>query len=259
MTVRLRGALLVVAATVWGGCSLVGRIAASPHPAAVGPAPPDLGATEVWISVPDADSLAGGLVPAASGAPGVVLLHGVTDNRLRLIGRGRMLVEAGYAVLMVDLPGHGESPGPSVGYGWTERHAAAASVAYLRRLRPGTDVGVLGISLGGAASVLAGGSLDADALVLEMVYPTFDAAVRNRARGFAGAFGPVVASASLRQVQPLIGVPSDSLRPIDAIARVRTPTFVIGGEKVQNQPWSQLKAKIDEKLAEADTAAPAQN
>ncbi|WP_299361014.1 DsbA family protein [uncultured Paracoccus sp.] len=38
-----------------------------------------------------------------------------------------------------------------------------------------------------------------------------------------------------------------------------TPTFVIGGEKVQNQPWNQLKAKIDEKLAEADTAAPAQN
>ncbi|WBU52717.1 DsbA family protein [Paracoccus sp. SCSIO 75233] len=32
-----------------------------------------------------------------------------------------------------------------------------------------------------------------------------------------------------------------------------TPTFVIGGELVQNQPWEDLKAVIDEKLAEADT------
>ena len=31
-----------------------------------------------------------------------------------------------------------------------------------------------------------------------------------------------------------------------------TPTFVIGGEKVSNQPWDDLKAKIDEKLAEAE-------
>ena len=31
-----------------------------------------------------------------------------------------------------------------------------------------------------------------------------------------------------------------------------TPTFIIGGEKVQNGPWEELKAKIDEKLAAAN-------
>lgn len=34
-----------------------------------------------------------------------------------------------------------------------------------------------------------------------------------------------------------------------------TPTFIIGDEKVQNQPWDELKKIIDDKLAEADTAA----
>ena len=34
-----------------------------------------------------------------------------------------------------------------------------------------------------------------------------------------------------------------------------TPTFIIGGEKVQNGPWEELKAKIDEKLAAAPAAA----
>ena len=36
-----------------------------------------------------------------------------------------------------------------------------------------------------------------------------------------------------------------------------TPTFMIGGEQVENQSWEDLKAKIDEKLAEAEKAAPA--
>ncbi|SNR35580.1 DsbA family protein [Paracoccus sediminis] len=33
-----------------------------------------------------------------------------------------------------------------------------------------------------------------------------------------------------------------------------TPTFIIGGEKVSNQPWDDLKAVIDAKLAEAAPA-----
>ncbi|VDS07977.1 Disulfide bond formation protein D precursor [Paracoccus haematequi] len=33
-----------------------------------------------------------------------------------------------------------------------------------------------------------------------------------------------------------------------------TPTFIIGGEKVQNQPWDDMKAVIDAKLAEAEPA-----
>ncbi|MDP5308527.1 DsbA family protein [Paracoccus spongiarum] len=33
-----------------------------------------------------------------------------------------------------------------------------------------------------------------------------------------------------------------------------TPTFVIGGETVQNQPWDDMKAIIDAKLAEAEAA-----
>ena len=36
-----------------------------------------------------------------------------------------------------------------------------------------------------------------------------------------------------------------------------TPTFMIGGKQVENQAWDDLKAKIDEKLAEAEKAAPA--
>ena len=33
-----------------------------------------------------------------------------------------------------------------------------------------------------------------------------------------------------------------------------TPTFIIGGEKVSNQPWDSMKEIIDTKLAEAAPA-----
>ena len=33
-----------------------------------------------------------------------------------------------------------------------------------------------------------------------------------------------------------------------------TPTFIIGGEKVMNQPWDELKATIDSKLADGNTS-----
>ncbi len=32
-----------------------------------------------------------------------------------------------------------------------------------------------------------------------------------------------------------------------------TPTFIIAGEKVQNQPWPDLKKIIDAKIAEAES------
>jgi len=184
-------------------------------------------------------------VSASDGAPSVVLVHGVTHNRHRLIERGRVLTEAGFGVLMVDLPGHGESPGRRIGFGWSERHAVSAAVAYVHRLRPGTRVGVVGISLGGAAAIFAGPDLGADALVLEMVYPSLDAAVRSRMNGFAGAFGPLVTSALLGEAEARIGVPLDSLRPIDAISHLDIPVFVIGGALDPFTPPHETRALYD--------------
>lgn len=231
-------------AALASGCAYAGEIAVSPYPSRVGPPPPDLGAVEVAVGVPVGPPLAGWLLPAPARAPGVVLLHGVTDSRLQLVDRARFLHQAGYAVLLVDLPGHGESPGDRIGYGWRERHAAAAAVGYLKRSRPHTRVGVLGISLGGAAAALAPG-LNADALVLEMVYPTFEAAITGRIRRVTGPLAPPLISAALRQVEPRIGAPPDSLRPIEALRRLDVPTFVIGGSEDPYTPPDQTRALYD--------------
>ena len=245
MTHARRAAGALALAAILAGCAYAGEIAVSPHAARVGPPPADLQAESVEVPVPVGAPMAAWLLPAPEGAPAMVLLHGVTDDRRQLVSRARFLREAGYAVLLVDLPGHGESPADRIGYGWLERDAAAAAVHYLRWKERRARVGVLGISLGGAAAALAGPSLNADALVLESVYSTFEAAASSRLRRFTGPLAPALLAEALRQLPPRLGVPADSLRPIDAVRRTDTPTFVLAGTEDPFTPPAETRALYD--------------
>lgn len=218
-------ALLLVAS----GCSVAGDLATRPYPQAVGAPPEDLGAEAVTIPVRARAPVEGWYVDAPAGAPAVVLLHGHTDTRRQMLSRARFLSEAGYAVLMIDLPAHGESVGDQVTFGWTERFAASAAVDFVRQRRPRTAVGVLGISLGGATAALAGSYLEADALVLDSAFSTFEDAVRNRVQKVLGPLSSPVEAGLVGQIHPRLGVPADSLRPVVSLARTSAPTFVIGG------------------------------
>jgi uncharacterized protein len=60
---------------------------------------------------------------------------------------------------------------------------------YLRHRTPQERVGVIGVSLGGVAAILADGKLTADAMVLEAAYATFNDAIANRLVMRLGAVG----------------------------------------------------------------------
>ena len=238
-----RGGAAVLLALALGGCAYVGEVAVSGRPARVGPPPP--GFEAVRVPVPLGGPLAAWFADAPPGAPAVVLLHGLNEDRRALLDRAHLFADAGYAVLLLDLPAHGESPGDRVGYGWPERHAAAAAVGHVKRGRLHTRVGVVAISLGGAAAALAGPALNADALVLESVYPTFEAAVGNRVRRVLGPLAPPVAAALVAQARPRIGVPADSLRPVDALRRTWTPVLVMGGAEDAYTPPAETRALFE--------------
>ena len=230
---------------VASGCALVGEAFVAPHPARVGPPPPGLGAVAVRVPSPAGRPLAGWFVTAAAGAPAVVLLHGVTDSRRAMLPRAHLLRDAGFAVLLVDGRGHGESPRERVTYGWRERLDAAAAVAYVRRRRPRTRVGVIGVSLGGAGAAMAGTALGADAVVLESVFPTLTDATRNRLRRAAGPAAPALAAALARQAPRLLGAPVDSVAPVRYVARVGAPVLVAGGSSDPFTPLGETLALFD--------------
>ncbi len=228
---------------------LVGEAFVAPHPSRVGTPPHDLNARDVRVASPAGEPLEAWYVGAPAGAPAVVLFHGVTDSRMALIPRARLFRDAGFAVLMVDGRGHGESPRERVTYGWRERLDAAAAVAYVRQRRPRTRVGVVGISLGGAGAALAGARLGADAVVLESVFAPLTDAARIRVQRWGGPLsGPLLAALG-RQAPHLLGVPVEAVAPIRAVARLGAPVLIVGGSRDPFTPADETRALYDAAIA----------
>ncbi|WP_425397805.1 alpha/beta hydrolase [Aeoliella sp.] len=223
-TVAVLAALFAVASWIVGG-----RLVA-PALHVVGPPPDDLPVESVTIDSQSGSSLAGWYVPAEGATATVVLLHPIRADRRAMLSRARLLHEAGYSTLLVDLQAHGESPGEHITIGHLERHDARAAVEYVRRRTPEHKIGIVGRSLGGAAALL-GSPLEVDAVVLESVYPTIDEAVHDRMEMRFGPLHHVLAPALLVQLEPRLGISTSDLRPIDHIATVGCPVLVAAGDQ----------------------------
>ena len=75
----------------------------------------------------------------------------------------------------------------------------------------------LGVSLGGAATLLGKTAVEADALVLESVFPTIEEAVADRIEARLGSVGRLLAPLLYEQIPLRIGVPIEKLRPIESL------------------------------------------
>jgi alpha-beta hydrolase superfamily lysophospholipase len=202
----------------------------APAARSVGPPPADFPAQTVSIPSDSGSSLAGWFATPDAPRGVVVLLHGIRSTRLSMLQRAQWLYASGYAVLLVDLQAHGESPGEYISLGFLEARDARATVAFAKSHCPGLPVAVIGKSLGGAAALLAS-PLNIDALVIESVYPTIEEATTNRLRIRLGASAPLASPFLLWQLQPRLGMTVSDLQPIARIANVECPILVIGGSE----------------------------
>ena len=209
-----------------------GCVFARPARSAVGNAPITLGARTVVFPSRSGSEIRAWLAPGRRGAGAVLLLHGMGGNRASMLGRAAFLHQAGFTILAPDFQAHGESPGRHITFGELESLDAQAALAFLRASAPGERVGIIGVSMGGAATLVGSKPLAVDALVLESVYPTFHDAVADRLHTWFGPFGflgSAVTPAVIQLVAPRIGVDPERLRPIDAIGSVAEPLLVIAG------------------------------
>ena len=99
---------------------------------------------------------------------------------------------------------------------------------FARREHPNEPIGVIGVSLGGAAALLAS-PLDIDALVLESVYPNIHDAIHNRVAAQLGPLSWIASSLLLIQFQPRLGISPSELRPIDRIPDIDCPVCIASG------------------------------
>ena len=237
-----RAAALVLAAVVAGGAAVWTAGAALTAPAHRPVAAP-AGLAVEEATIPSASgALAAWAVPADSAQGVVVLMHGVRADRASQADRARLFHREGYAVVAFDFQAHGESPGRAITFGWRERDDAVAAVRFARERFPGLPVAVVGQSMGGAAAILAGDRLGADALVVEAVYTSVERATQNRLAMRLGRAGEALAPLLTFQLGPRLGVSPDSLRPVNAVARIEAPTLVMGGTRDRHAQPDEARA-----------------
>jgi pimeloyl-ACP methyl ester carboxylesterase len=234
------GAALVLSAGTLSSCVL-----AAPARARIGSAPAALNAENVTFPSASGSVIHGWLVRGRPGAGGVLLLHGVGSNRTSMLRRAQFLHAQGFAVLAPDFQAHGESPGDHVTFGARESLDAVAAMAFLRDAAPNERIGVIGVSMGGAASLLGANPLAANAFVLESVYPTIRQAVSDRLATWLGPFafiGRGMTPAVISMVGAQIGVREEELQPIARIGSIQAPLLLIAGTRDHYTPLAEAES-----------------
>ena len=243
-------AVVLVAGLAFGASWYIGSESAAPAPRHIGAPPADLPIESVTIPSGSGSQLAAWFIPGEARKGAILLLHGVRANRLEMLGRARFFHRLGFAVLLFDFQAHGESPGDYISFGYLEAKDARAAFDVLRRKAPGEKVGVDGLSLGGAAALLADPPLEADAMVLEAVFASFDTAVGNRIAVWLGPMGRYLTPLLTWQVRPRLGFDAAVLAPATRIGAVHAPLLLIAGD-------ADRLAVLDEaKLLYANANAP---
>jgi len=201
------------------------------------PSPADAGLDYVDCAFEDAAGrvLRGWYVPApasASPAPGVVYAHGNGGDRRQWMSALRAVHRAGFAQLLFDFAGRGESDGKHITLGPREADGIRAALDALAE-RPevdGANLAVVGRSMGAAAAILAAdGDPRIRALVLDSPFASLERVIDDNLRAFgippALFRGPLSAVLALR-----VRVEPREVRPDEVIARLRVRVLLFHGE-----------------------------
>jgi uncharacterized protein len=232
------GFLLSFFISIW----LTGGILCAPANHRVGDLPSGLAGIAVQFQSASGAMIHGWFMPGMKGAGAIILMHGVRSDRRSMLNRAKFLSHSGYSVLLFDFQSHGESRGNHITFGYLESMDAQAAFNFVRVNAPDEKIGVIGISMGGAAILLASPPLNADAIVLEMVYPTITRAITNRLTMRLGSWAEILTPLLSWQLKPRLGIYAEDLCPINKVGKIITPKlFIFGDEDQHTTPEESLK------------------
>jgi hypothetical protein len=182
--------------------------------------------------------------PQHNNGDAVILLHGLSDNRLGMAGYAQILLKHGYSVLMPDARAHGASGGNLATYGLIERDDIHRWFDWLQANQHPRCIFAFGESMGAAQLLQA---LTAEprfcAIVAESPFSNFREIAYDRVGQFFHT-GPWLGRTVLR---PLVDVAfsytrwkynleMQSISPEDAVAAARVPVFLVHGQNDGNIP-----------------------
>lgn len=259
--------VLLVTALLTAGCADSWFYRGGPGPVP-SPAALQLTAEELTFTAPDGPVLRGWWLPAQNTSLGtVVFCHGNKGHIGRHLGAVRWLPAHGFAVLLFDYRGYGDSEGTPTRAGTIADAVAAIDVALARDPE---RVVVFGHSLGGAIGISAAAQRPAvRAVVAESTFPSYRAAARAQVPLLGWLLQFLVSSGDDPQdvldripPRPLLVVhgSEDRIVPLslgeELFARAHEPkTLYIADGSGHRTPWAQEGAAFERRLVEFFVAA----
>jgi len=181
--------------------------------------------------------------PSNPSGKSVIILHGVTANRVGSSGFAEIFLDQGYSVLLPDSREHGESGGAIATYGVLERDDVRRWVAWLRERSPGCTY-LLGESMGAAIGLQATAVMpQLCAVAVESPYATFrEISCERLGRGthlgplFWRTLGRPVLEVAIAYTRIRYGVYLPDADPKAAVERSHVPALLIAGTADENIP-----------------------
>jgi uncharacterized protein len=239
---------LMLALIYVGIAALAANVVTTPlrRPALSTPAAIGLQSQDVRFPSHDqSTSIAGWYAAAPQATRAIVLVHGKDSSRARefdghFVDLAAALRQRGFAVLMIDLRGHGESGPGRFSFGLQERQDVIGAVDWLESQGfARRSVGLLGVSMGAASSIGAAhddptiGAIVADCSYAE-VYPLMQLHW-TEASGLPDIFLP----GALIAGQLIVGADLTQARPVAEVGAIEAPLLIIHGAADQFTPVAQ--------------------
>lgn len=183
-------------------------------------------------------------VPRKDAHAGVVLFHGYAGSRSSLLEQAALIHAAGYAQILADFRGSGESDGDRTTLGILESNDVEAAWTEAIERWPDMRIVLWGQSMGAAAILRAASrqdSLQAAAIVLEAPFDRLRTTVSHRVRSM-GLPDFYISDSLLYWGGSSLGVDALGYAPIEDSRTVRLPSLVVHGER-------DPRAKADEARA----------
>jgi alpha-beta hydrolase superfamily lysophospholipase len=181
----------------------------------------------------------------------VLVFHGVGDNRLGVVEHARILLMAGYGVVLMDARAHGASEGPMATYGWLERHDTRAVVDALEAAEHPRHLFALGESMG-AGIALQSAAIDpriegvaAEAAFASLREASYDYAGLRRSPLLGKTLFAPGTWTMIWRAERLAGLPTEEVSPQKAVGARAFPVFLICDEEDVALPCRHTKSIFD--------------
>lgn len=209
-----------------------------------------VGATRVDLDVraPDGIPLRGWKVrPASANGDWVLLFHGVSDNRVGMLGHAEFLLRHGYSVLMMDARAHGASEGALATYGRMERQDTRAIVDALYAGETPHCLIALGESMGAAIALQSAAveprieGVVAESSFSDLREASYDYAGLHLSTWLGKTLLRPAASAVVWAGEEEAGFKADDVSPEKSVAERPLPILLICGTRDHTLPCRHSK------------------